>query len=68
MDEGFCENYNIAIGCPCCVQPVLWAIYYMLSQEFSHITSLPPHAHVSERAKATLRVPEASEATCIIIS
>ncbi len=21
--EVFCEHYNIAIGCPCCVQPVL---------------------------------------------
>ncbi len=36
----------------------------MLSQEFSHIPSLPHHAHVSERAKATLGVAEASEATC----
>ncbi len=49
--EVLCENYNIAIYvthvvCSPCSEP-----FSMLSQEFSHIPSLPYHAHVSERAK-----------------
>ncbi len=42
----------------------------MLLQDFIYIPPLPDHAHVSERAKrakATLGVAEASEATCICI-
>ncbi len=33
----------------------------MLSHKFSHVPSLPHHTHVSERAKATLGVAEASQ-------
>ncbi len=49
----FCEHYNIAIACPCCVEPCSepFISIIMLSQEFSHIPSLPHHTHVSERAK-----------------
>ncbi len=66
----FCENYNnchkLLVLCSPYSEP-----FSMLSQDFSHIPSLPYHAHVSDRvkrAKATLRVAEASEAseaTCI---
>ncbi len=43
-----------------CAARALSHLVYMLSQE-CHIPSLPHHAHVSERAKATLGVAEASE-------
>ncbi len=49
------------VVCSPCSEP----FSIMLPQEFSHIPSLPHHAHVSERAKATLGVAQASDVTCI---